>query len=610
MFARKPAPVQVTFAGYPGGTGLNTIDYRLTDPYLDPPGLFDGCFAEAPVRLPHSFWCHDPEDELPPVAALPALASGRITFGCLNNPLKVNDQVLQLWAAVLHAVPRSQLLILAKEGGSLPQTLDYLVKQGIDAARITFAFFTDRTKYLQLYHQIDIGLDTIPYNGHTTSLDAFWMGVPVVTIVGRTIVGRAGLSQAANLGLEDLVAASPTQFVQLAANLAENLPRLQELRQTSRQRMKASPLMDAVGFARGIEQAYRIMWRQWCSQAPERVATSFAAALRYHQAGELALAAALYGKVLALQPAHVDAHNNLGNIFGQQGKFDEAAACFRRTLQVDPRHANAHYNLATALVGQERAEEAIPSFRQALSLDADRHDARAGLANALNSVGHARRRLGQYAEAAEYYRQALDVEAGHAMAQWNLALLRLQQGDFEGGWRYFHLRETLPGMVPRKFAQPRWDGTHLAGKTILVYAEKGLGDVLQMIRFLPVLQTLGGRVILECQPALVKFLTGAVGVDQLVAAGTALPPFDVAAPLFDLPSILGTTLATIPANVPYLSADPGLVEHWRAELARRVGAGLKVGVAWQGSLLLKDYERSTQVIHFEKLAQYSWRSPH
>ena len=266
VFARKPAPVQVSWLAYPGTTGLSTVDYRLTDPYIDPPGLHDHDYSEESIRLPDAFWCYDPLASEPAVGALPALGNGYITFGCLNNFCKVNDSVLKLWAHVLEAVDGSRLVLLAPQGSPRRRTLDLLERNGVDRDRVTFMAREPRPQYLELYHRIDIGLDTFPYNGHTTSLDAFWMGVPVVTLVGSTPVARAGLSLLTNLGSPELVATTREQFVSIAVALADDLPRLSELRATLRDRMQASPLMDAPHFARMVEAAYREMWRRWCAQ--------------------------------------------------------------------------------------------------------------------------------------------------------------------------------------------------------------------------------------------------------------------------------------------------------------------------------------------------------
>jgi protein O-GlcNAc transferase len=265
VFARRPAPVQACWLAYPGTTGMPAIDYRISDPHLDPPGLFDGCYAEETVRLPDSFWCYDPLTSKPEVNSLPAAHKGHVSFGCLNNFCKVSPLVLELWAEVLKAVAGSRLTILTGEGTHRQQALDLLAKAGVSGDRVTFVTHRPRLEYLKYYHEIDIGLDTLPYNGHTTSLDSFWMGVPVVTCVGPTVVGRAGLCQLMNLDLPELIAQNPQQFVRIAANLAGDLPRLGALRATLRNRLQASPLMNAPRFARNMEAAFRAMWRRWCA---------------------------------------------------------------------------------------------------------------------------------------------------------------------------------------------------------------------------------------------------------------------------------------------------------------------------------------------------------
>ncbi len=264
VFARKPAPVQVSWLGYPGTTGLSTIDYHVTDPYLDPPGLFDACSGDESLRLPDTFWCYDPLVDQPAINALPARESGAITFGCLNSFSKVNEGCLALWARVLHAVQGSRLVLRAPRGPARDRVLARLGQEGIAPSRIDFCAWQSRPEYLSLYHKIDLGLDPLPCNGHTTSLDAFWMGVPILTMLGKTMVGRAGWSQLCNLDLKELAAENPEQYLATAAQLAGDLPRLEELRRTLRQRMVQSPLMDASRFARNMESAYRQIWRRWC----------------------------------------------------------------------------------------------------------------------------------------------------------------------------------------------------------------------------------------------------------------------------------------------------------------------------------------------------------
>ena len=269
VFARKPAPIQVSWLGYPGSTGMTAIDYRLSDPDLDPLGMDESVYSEKTIRLPDTFWCYDPLDGRQiPVTPLPAPTNGFVTFGSLNVFCKVNDALLARWANVLRQVENSRMLILSPSGAHRLRTQECFQQNGIDSDRIEFVANQSRQSYLETYHQVDLGLDTFPYAGHTTSLDSFWMGVPVVTLVGETAVSRAGWCQLSNLRLQELAAQTPEQFAKIAVGLAGDLPRLQALRSTLRQRMEESPLMDAPRFARGIEATYRQMWRTWCQSTP------------------------------------------------------------------------------------------------------------------------------------------------------------------------------------------------------------------------------------------------------------------------------------------------------------------------------------------------------
>ena len=269
VFARQPAPVQVSFAGYPAGTGLKAIPYRISDRWLEAEIEFGK--AEIAVSNPlsgvfviDSFWCYDPCGIEMGVGRLPALENGGVTFGSLNHFGKVNPAVLRLWARVLKETPDSRLILLGGVGSHREQTWQIFEQANVAPHRVEFVAPCARREYLELYHRLDIALDPFPYNGHTTSLDALWMGVPVVSLAGRQSVSRAGYSQLSNLGLPELVAFSEDDYVRIAAQLAGDLPRLVELRRTLRPRMEASPLMDAPRFARGIETTYRAMWQRWC----------------------------------------------------------------------------------------------------------------------------------------------------------------------------------------------------------------------------------------------------------------------------------------------------------------------------------------------------------
>jgi predicted O-linked N-acetylglucosamine transferase (SPINDLY family) len=267
VFARKPAPVQVTMLGLPATTGLDTIDYRLTDPFIDPPGAgTDGDYTEQSIRLPHGFWDFPPPEEAPAEGPLPALANGHATFGCLNQFAKVTPPVLQLWREILHSVVDSRLVIQAQPGSHCDTVRAAFAQAGVVGDRLTFVPRTARAEYFQRYQSLDIGLDPFPYNGHNCTLEALWMGVPVVTLAGRTSVGRGGVSILSNLGLGELIARTPEEYVHVAVTLARDHQRLALLRAGLRQRMRSSPLTDVKQYTADVEAALRWMWQRWCSR--------------------------------------------------------------------------------------------------------------------------------------------------------------------------------------------------------------------------------------------------------------------------------------------------------------------------------------------------------
>lgn len=262
---RRPAPVQVAWLAYPGTTGSSAIGYRLTDPWLDPVGSSaDDRYSEKSVRLPNTFWCYDSLTTEHEVGPLPADAAGHVTFGCLNNPCKLTDRTFELWARVMKRVEGSRLALLLADGEAREIVNAKFAAFGVDPARISYTEYRPRAQYLRAYQEIDIVLDTFPYNGHTTSLDALWMGVPVVTAIGNGPASRAGYSLLSNVGLPELAASSEEGFVDAAVALATDLPRLRALRADLRERMTASPLMDGERFARGMEQAFQDIWRDEC----------------------------------------------------------------------------------------------------------------------------------------------------------------------------------------------------------------------------------------------------------------------------------------------------------------------------------------------------------
>jgi tetratricopeptide (TPR) repeat protein len=405
-----------------------------------------------------------------------------------------------------------------------------------------------------------------------------------------------------------------------------------------------------------------------------------------------------YQQALRLNPNSAEAHNNLGGALVDQGKPAEAIVCLQQALRLKPDYAKAHHNLGVALAGQDRLDEAICSYQQALrfqpesaetycswgaaleqqgNLDEAIRCYRQALkfkpccAEALNNLGLALERQnkmdeaiacykqvlqfkpdsvvaytnlgnihwdqGHFDEAMACYEQALTCDPKSAQTHFNRARLRLLNGDWAQGWPEYEWRWQTKECSVWSFPQPRWDGSPLAGRTILLLAEQGLGDTVHFIRYAPLVKQQGGTVIVECQPALMRLLANAAGIDLLVARGWPLPAFDTHASLLSLPALLHTTIATVPAAVPYLLADMELAEYWQRKLSdvgcamsgvgsmsefrgpksgvgrigfdighrtSDIGRGFRIGISWQGNpAFIGDRKRSIELAHFAPLAQ-------
>ena len=312
--------------------------------------------------------------------------------------------------------------------------------------------------------------------------------------------------------------------------------------------------------------------------------------------GRLDEAVASCQQALRLKPDSAEAHHNLGLVLAKQDKLDEAVASFQQTLRLKPDYPDAHNNLGIVLEKQDKLDEAMASYQQALRLKPDYPEAH-------NNLGIVLEKQGRLDEAVACYQQALRLKPDYPEAHWNRSLAWLLMGRFEQGWPGYEWRWKCKefGSLP-PFHPPLWDGSPLDGRTILVHAEQGLGDTLQFIRYAPLVHQRGGRVILVCQPPLIGLLTRSPGVERLVAQGEALPEYDVHVPLMSLPGLLGTTLESVPADVPYLDAEPQLVEAWR----HRLGSypGFKVGIVWQGNPKFRlDRLRSIPLAQFAPLAR-------
>lgn len=254
VIARRPASVQLSYL-YPHSPGTDAFDGRLTDAWADPPGAADQFSVERLIRLPGTAWCYRPPDEGPDICDPPSLSTGAITFGSLNQCIKINPAVVECWARILHAVPRSRLMLLVESGPSTDELRSAFETHAIEGARIQPVARRSHREYLDATCAIDIALDPFPFNGHTTTYDMLWMGLPVVTLAGATPQARVGIGLLNNLGAPEWVASSMDEYVSIAAGLANDPAGLRSIRQTLRERMRASILMDEAGFTRRVEDA-------------------------------------------------------------------------------------------------------------------------------------------------------------------------------------------------------------------------------------------------------------------------------------------------------------------------------------------------------------------
>lgn len=276
LLARRVAPVQVTYLGYPNTTGVPAMDYRFTDGIADPDGDADRFATEKLVRFAPTAWTYAPPADAPEVAEAPCAASGKITFGCFNSPAKITDPVLALWGRILAAIPEARLRLKGRGFGSEATRALYrarFARLGVPEDRVDLLERTPDTKsHLALYHEVDIALDTFPYHGTTTTCESLWMGVPVISLAGECHMARVGTSLLTAAGHADWIAASPDEYVRIARELAADPARLRAARAQLRDELRRSPLLDHAGQARRFADALRQCWAAWCEKQPARAA--------------------------------------------------------------------------------------------------------------------------------------------------------------------------------------------------------------------------------------------------------------------------------------------------------------------------------------------------
>jgi tetratricopeptide (TPR) repeat protein len=425
---------------------------------------------------------------------------------------------------------------------------------------------------------------------------------PVWRLLGETYSALGRLAEAAG-SYRQAVRLQPGHFDALA-NLGVALAQQGQLAEavpTLRQAIRVKPDFAQAHHNLGVALAQSGELEQAAASLREAIRLKPDYAEAYYNLGNTLVelnwreeAVPVFRRALELKPDYVDALNNLGLALTELGKPGEAAVVLQQAERLKPDHAEALNNLGLALADQGQFEEAIAAYDRSLRVNPH-------YAEAHTNLGSAYKEQGRLEEAIACYDYALWLQPDAASTHWNRSLARLQQGDYERGWAEYEWRWRRKRARRRPFSQPAWDGAPLEGRTMLLYMEQGLGDMIHFIRYAPLVKERGGSVVVECPDILLRLFAGMAGIDQLVAEGSELPPFDVHAPLMSLPCLLGTRLDTVPADVPYLAVPAELVERWRGWLAGYVT--YKVGIVWQGNPHHKwDRYRSVRLADFAPIA--------
>lgn len=429
--AHKPAPIQISFHDV-ATSGLGVMDYLISDRILTPRNTPER-FTERLLCLP-SFYLAEPPADLPSVVQR---NDRGIVFGCLNNPAKISSAVLDLWGRAMADVPGSRLLLRyfnAYEAASLRERVHgALARHGIASDRVSYP--TSRGSHsesLEQYGDIDIALDTFPFSGSTTTFDALLMGVPVVTLPGKTMVSRWSAAMLTKLSLRDLVAVDADHYVRIVKDLAADGARRDSLRTTLRERLLQSSLTDHARKTRYLERAYRAVWRRWCTaqaKTPDRPSTAIndtklQQAAHLHQQGRLGEAERLYREIVAEDPRSFDALNLLSIVLAQSGRDAEALETTARAIAINPAVAQTHNTRANALKALQRIDDALASYDMALKLEADFLPALLGRAHLLTN-------LKRYEEAHSVFTRLVALRPGSAEIRNNqgIALLHLKRLD-------------------------------------------------------------------------------------------------------------------------------------------------------------------------------------
>jgi predicted O-linked N-acetylglucosamine transferase (SPINDLY family) len=462
-FARKPAPVQLSWLGYLGTSGLQAMDYYLCDRFWIPPGQLDWQFTEKVAYLPCAV-VFEPNPLSPPVNALPAQSNGHITFGSFNRPNKLNSSVIALWAMLMREVPTAKMVLGGIPLDSQVALIQEFADAGIEHERLTFFPRTNTTSYLTLHHQVDFCLDTFPHGGGATTAHAVWMGVPSLSLAGESPASRFGATLMHHLGLDGFIATSIEDYVSKGLYWATHLDELANLRQTMRTRFENSPLGQPALFADNFDALLRSLWQTWCGTSVDKNAlgeqeksTSRKAKdmpaikkapqwepttdqlnklAQLHRGNQLADAERLARQLTERFPEHGYAWKILGAVLLSQGRQNESLQVQQTTVTLRPEDHEAHFNLACGLQQAGRVDEAIRSYMQCLNLQPTNAFAYCNLGNIFKTRG-------LFAESEHYCREAILLRPDMSSAHNNLGNALHAQGKFKAAQASYEVALSL-----------------------------------------------------------------------------------------------------------------------------------------------------------------------
>lgn len=431
-FIMKPAPIQATWAGYVGTTGVSAIDYLISDRYQSPEDA-ESYTVERIIRMPDDYICYTPPEFAPAVTPLPALHNGYVTFGCFNNLAKVSDDAVVLWSQILNSVKGAKLFLKNpsfNDKSTVERFLKLFEAHGISEDRIITEGESPPMEMIGRYSLVDIQLDTMPYSGGLTTLESIWMGVPVVTLPGVLFSSRHSFTHLMNIGLPEYIASSREEYVDIACRLAANLPELSEIRMKLRDLMGSSPVCDGYEFTANIQCVFRSMWHEWC----EKMSGSNVNIEDFEKNDE----------VEELFIGDHIAYNDQGNRYSEDGNYDEAIKCYKMALDIKPGYVEAYYNMGLVWHKVGNFKEAVrlyniviclsPDFAEAYKFLSDLYIELGNLSHALrvcnqaidllpgypeiyDKLGEILMKLGEYDKAQDVFRKALELKDDYIQTQ-------------------------------------------------------------------------------------------------------------------------------------------------------------------------------------------------